>query len=71
MKHDDDICSTGESNFVIRHYYDIKDNQCYHFNFDLECSSSGNVFQTKRECENLCKKSITQDEVDQISWAAY
>lgn len=71
IRHQDDICSFGESNFVIRYYYDRVDNKCYPFNFDNECSSDGNVFQTKDECEHVCKKSTSDAEIDAILLSSF
>lgn len=59
-KHSDDICSYGASSQVVRYYYDQDDNECYNFLFDIECSSSGNIFQTKSDCEKTCKRASFQ-----------
>lgn len=57
LKHNDDICSFGESNQVVRYYYDVEVNGCKSFLFDIECSSTGNIFQTNADCEKACKRS--------------
>lgn len=57
QKHSDDICSFGESNQVIRYYYDEETNDCKNFLFDIECGSGGNNFLTKANCEKACKRS--------------
>lgn len=64
VKPSDDICSFGESNLVQRWYYDVKENICFDFLYDIECGSSGNagnVFLTHQKCEQTCKNNKTNN----------
>nr|XP_055066680.1 collagen alpha-6(VI) chain [Misgurnus anguillicaudatus] len=45
------------SNYVLRWYYDIQQNECAYFWFG-GCEGNGNRFNTKKQCEALCVRKI-------------
>lgn len=61
LKNSADLCGDAEPSLVIRYYYNAKRNLCDDFLFDIDCSSTGNVFETKKECEKTCKNAEYDD----------
>lgn len=56
-----DICSDDGTGNVVRWSYVRAANKCDHIIFDQQCDSSGNVFDTKNDCEQLCKRRTDDD----------
>lgn len=60
MQPDNELCSYEDTHFVIRYYYDGKENKCFPFNYDSECGENHHHFLTKQDCESRCKSSYAE-----------